>query len=202
MSAPPPVAAARPAAATDLSGAGAPRVSVGAVVAARTVRLTRTSLVRYAAAAGDFNPVHHSDHAARAAGMAGVLAHGMLTLGLAVELVTDWAGGPDTLVSVRVRFTRPLLVPDDGFGADLELAAVVSSLTEDGLVGVDLSAQARSADADPVAVLGQARAVLRPRAGHGAAPSGAPTVLAESVPQSLGPSGAPSVAPRVDGPPR
>ena len=214
MSAPPPVAAARPAAGGDRPGAGAPGVSVGAVVAARTVRLTRTSLVRYAAAAGDFNPVHHSDHAARAAGMAGVLAHGMLTLGLAVELVTDWAGGPDTLVSVRVRFTRPLLVPDDGIGADLELAAVVSSLSEDGLVGVDLTARARSADADPVAVLGQARAVLRPRAGRGLAPGSTPTLLAQaltpavaqSVPRSVAQSDALSEALsdplRVDGPPR
>lgn len=137
--------------------------AVGTTVATRTVRLTRTSLVRYAAASGDFNPVHHSDHAARAAGMAGVLAHGMLTMGLATSMVTDWAGGPDTLVSVRVRFTRPLLVPDDGVGADLELTAVVTSVSADGLVGVDLSARARSGGADPVAVLGQARAVLRPR---------------------------------------
>jgi acyl dehydratase len=136
--------------------------AVGAALPPRTIRLTRTDLVRYAAASGDFNPVHHSDHAARAAGQPGVLAHGMLTMALAAELVTDWAGGPATLQSLRVRFTRPLLVPDDGIGAVLELSGVVAELLADGAIRVDVTARAHSADTEEVAVLGQARAVVRP----------------------------------------
>lgn len=137
--------------------------AVGTTVATRTVRITRTDLVRYAAASGDFNPVHHSDHAARAAGLPGVLAHGMLTMGLAAALVTDWAGGPATLASFRVRFTRPLLVPDDGLGAELELTAAIGELLPGGVVRVDVTARGSSTATAAVAVLGQARAVVRPR---------------------------------------
>lgn len=137
--------------------------AVGIAVATRTIRITRTDLVRYAAASGDFNPVHHSDHAARAAGLPGVLAHGMLTMGLAAALVSDWAGGPTTVASFRVRFTRPLLVPDDGLGAELELSAVIGEVLPGGAVRLDVTARGSSAGSAAVAVLGQARAVVRPR---------------------------------------
>ena len=55
-------------------------VEVGLELAPLTVRLTRETLVRYAGASGDFNPIHYSDHFARALGLDGCIAHGMLTM--------------------------------------------------------------------------------------------------------------------------
>jgi acyl dehydratase len=49
-------------------------------------------LTRYAGASGDFNPIHQDDEFAKAAGMGGVFAHGMLSMGFVAQAVTDWAG--------------------------------------------------------------------------------------------------------------
>ena len=61
-------------------------LAVGDIVAEQTYQLTRDSLVRYAGASGDFNPIHYRDDIAQSVGLPGVLAHGMLTMGLAVQL--------------------------------------------------------------------------------------------------------------------
>lgn len=100
---------------------------VGTTLPPLTVHLTRETLVRYAGASGDFNPIHYSDHAATALGLPGVVAHGMLTMGLAVRVVTDWAGPRARLVSYGVRFTRPVPVPDDGVGAQLDVTGAVTA---------------------------------------------------------------------------
>jgi acyl dehydratase len=71
----------------------------------RTHRLTRTDLVRYAGASGDFNPMHHDDEHARAAGLPSVFGHGMFSMGLLATALTDWAG-IGNVVAYRVRFTR------------------------------------------------------------------------------------------------
>ncbi|GAA1286767.1 MaoC family dehydratase [Pseudonocardia aurantiaca] len=98
------------------------------------LRVTRADLVRYAGASGDFNPIHWSDRVATGVGLPGVIAHGMLTMALAGRIVTDWAGGPAAVRSYGVRFTRPVVVPDDDEGALVEVTGKVSGLTasEDG----------------------------------------------------------------------
>ncbi len=102
-------------------------VVVGTELPARTVHLDRADLVRYAGAAGDFNPIHWSDRAARSIELPGVVAHGMLTMALAVQTVTDWLGGPARLVSCTTRFTRPVVV-DEVEGADITFTASVTAV--------------------------------------------------------------------------
>lgn len=111
-------------------------LEVGTVVAETTVTLTRDSLVRYAGASGDFNPIHYRDDVARSVGLPGVLAHGMLTMGVAVQPVVDWlasdtAPGPHGWVAdYQVRFTRPVVV-DPETGADLTIVAKVGQVDDD-----------------------------------------------------------------------
>jgi acyl dehydratase len=100
---------------------------VGTVLPALSVHLTRESLVRYAGASGDFNPIHYSDHAATSLGLPGVVAHGMLTMAVAARAVTAWAGPDARLVSYAVRFTKPVPVPDDGVGAELQVSGSVTA---------------------------------------------------------------------------
>ncbi|MEO9103800.1 MAG: MaoC family dehydratase [Terrimesophilobacter sp.] len=102
-------------------------MSVGAVVAEREFHLTRDSLVRYAGASGDFNPIHYRDDIATSVGLPGVLAHGMLTMGIAVQPVIDWLGDPGRVVDYQVRFTRPVLV-DAVDGALVRVVAKVGAL--------------------------------------------------------------------------
>jgi acyl dehydratase len=103
------------------------------------LHLTRADLVRYAGASGDFNPIHWSDRIAQGAGLPGVIAHGMLTLGAAGRIVTDWVGDPSRVRGYGARFTRPVLVPDDDTGATVTVTAVVSDVT-DGIAKVDIKA--------------------------------------------------------------
>ncbi|QKS13741.1 acyl dehydratase [Curtobacterium sp. Csp1] len=106
-------------------------VEVGTVVAERTVHLTRDSLVRYAGASGDFNPIHYRDDVAASVGLPGVLAHGMLTMGLAVQPVSEWLGDRGTVQRYGVRFTRPVVV-DPEQGADVAVVAKVGTVDADG----------------------------------------------------------------------
>ena len=105
-------------------------LEVGTVVAERTVHLTRESLVRYAGASGDFNPIHYRDDVAERVGLPGVLAHGMLTMGLAVETIVEWLGDAGRIVDYGVRFTRPVVV-DAEDGADLFVSAKVGAVDEE-----------------------------------------------------------------------
>jgi acyl dehydratase len=68
-------------------------------------------LTRYAGASGDFNPIHQDDEFARAAGMGGVFAHGMLTMGFVAQALTDWAGA-GTVRRLGVRFTGLVRLKD------------------------------------------------------------------------------------------
>lgn len=131
--------------------------AVGDIVAERTVALSRDSLVRYAGASGDFNSIHYRDDVAVAVGLPGVLAHGMLTMGAAVQPVVDWAGGAHRVVDYQVRFTRPVIV-DPAAGAQLEISATVGAVDADaGTVRVDLTVRF-----DGGTVLGKAQVVVRP----------------------------------------
>jgi acyl dehydratase len=114
-------------------------LTVGQIVASREFTLTRDSLVRYAGASGDFNPIHYRDDVAMSVGLPGVLAHGMLTMGLAVQPVVDWVGDPARIVDYQVRFTRPVPV-DAVAGAVVTVAAKVGALdAEAQIVRVDLT---------------------------------------------------------------
>lgn len=115
-------------------------LTVGDVVAEQSFHFTRDSLVRYAGASGDFNPIHYRDDIATSVGLPGVLAHGMLTMGVAVQTVVNWIGDPGRVADYQVRFTRPVLV-DPATGADVTVTAKVAALEEDGQVArVDLTA--------------------------------------------------------------
>jgi len=104
-------------------------MNVGDVVAEQTFHLTRDSLVRYAGASGDFNPIHYRDDIAASVGLPGVLAHGMLTMGIAVQPVVDWLGDRGTVLGYSVRFTRPVVV-DPVDGATITVVAKVGALDE------------------------------------------------------------------------
>ena len=105
-------------------------IAVGDIVAERWVQISRDSLVRYAGASGDFNPIHYRDDVANAVGLPGVLAHGMLTMGLAVETIVPWLGDSGRILEYGVRFTRPVLV-DQEAGADVHVVAKVGAVSED-----------------------------------------------------------------------
>ena len=107
-------------------------VAVGDIVAEKTYALTRDSLVRYAGASGDFNAIHYRDDIATSVGLPGVLAHGMLTMGLAVQPVVEWLGGDSgKVLDYQVRFTRPVLV-DALEGATVTVVAKVGVVDEAG----------------------------------------------------------------------
>jgi acyl dehydratase len=121
-----------------------------------SVPVTRADLVRYAGASGDFNPIHWNERFATEVGLPDVIAHGMLTMALAGRLVGDWAGDPGAITHYGVRFTRPVVVPDDGTGALVEISGKVAAKNEDGTVKVNITA--RSAGQG---VLGGASAIVR-----------------------------------------
>jgi acyl dehydratase len=121
------------------------------------VRVTRADLVRYAGAALDFNPIHWNERVAREVGLPDVIGHGMLTMALGGRLVTDWAGDPGAVIEYGVRFTRPVVVPDDGEGALVELTGKVGERRADGTLRVDITARF-----DGRTVLGKAIALVRP----------------------------------------
>ncbi|MEU7677038.1 MaoC family dehydratase [Micromonospora taraxaci] len=123
---------------------------------AKTFRVTRADLVQYAGASGDFNPIHWSDRVATKVGLPGVIAHGMFTMALVGRAVTEWAGAPDAVVEYGVRFTRPVAVPDDDQGTEIEVTARVRDVTEDGLTRLDVTATCLGEK-----VLSQARATIR-----------------------------------------
>jgi len=111
--------------------------TVGEVIAERSVHLTRESLVRYAGASGDFNPIHYRDDVAAAVGLPGVLAHGMVTMGIAVGTLTEALGDTGRIAEYGVRFTRPVVV-DPEAGADLHVSAKVGAV-DDETARIDLT---------------------------------------------------------------
>jgi acyl dehydratase len=130
----------------------------GEQLAPYTFRVTRADLVRYAGASGDFNPIHWSDRFATGVGLPGVIAHGMYTMALAGQAVLGWAGDPAAVVEYGVRFTKPVVVPDDEQGAEVVVGAVVKGVTDDGHLRLDITATCAGEK-----VLGQARAIIRRR---------------------------------------
>ena len=119
-------------------------LSAGQEIGSRTIEVTRTDLVKYAGASGDFNPIHWNEAFATGVELPGVIAHGMFTMGSAVQLVTDWAGDPAAVVDFQTRFTKPVLVTDttgtEEPGAVIEVSGAVGALDADaGTARVDLT---------------------------------------------------------------
>src|SRR5690606_23635363 len=144
-----------------MSAASTPTLAaleLGEVIAQRTLELSRETLVRYAGASGDFNPIHYRDDVASEVGLPGVLAHGMLTMGLAVQPVVDWLGGDSgRVLDYQVRFTRPVVVdPEDG--AEISIVAKVAAVDAEADGGprarIDLTVTV-----DGATVLGKAQVV-------------------------------------------
>jgi len=133
-------------------------VEVDTELPAQSFPVTRETLVRYAGASGDFNPIHWNERFAKEVGLPDVIAHGMFTMAEAIRVVTDWAGDPGAVVDYGVRFTKPVVVPDDGAGAVIEVSAKVAQKLDDEArtVRVDLTATS-----DGQKVLGMSRAVVR-----------------------------------------
>src|SRR5258705_3211797 len=114
-----------------------PSLVAGAQLDSRTFRVTRADLIRYAGASGDFNPIHWSDRTARQVGLPGVIAHGMYTMALAARAVAAWVGSA-SVVEYGVRFTKPVVVPDDDEGAEIVVSGSVREVA-DGLTHIDLT---------------------------------------------------------------
>jgi acyl dehydratase len=115
-------------------------VEVGTDLPAQTFPVQRLNLVMYAGASGDFNPIHWNERFATSVGLPDVIAHGMFTMAEAGRVLTDWAGDPGAVVEYGVRFTRPVVVPDDDTGARIEVTGTVTEKLEDRRVRVELTA--------------------------------------------------------------
>jgi acyl dehydratase len=118
--------------------------------------VTRADLVRYAGASGDFNPIHWSDRVATSVGLPGVIAHGMLTMALAGNAVSEWAGGIDNIVEYGVRFARAVVVPDDDAGVGVEVTGELGEARDDGTATISITCTSAGQQ-----VLGTAKAVVR-----------------------------------------
>jgi acyl dehydratase len=131
-------------------------VDVGAEIASVSYPVTRLSLVMYCGASGDFNVIHWNERIAKAVGLPDVIAHGMFTMAQAGRYVTDWAGPKSMVVEFGVRFSAPVVVPDDDAGATLTVTGKVEEKLDGNQVVLALTA--RSGEAK---VLTKARAVVR-----------------------------------------
>jgi acyl dehydratase len=130
-------------------------VEPGTELEPKSYRVTRLTLVQYAGASGDFNPIHTNERIAKSVGLPDVIAHGMYTMAEAGRFASEWAGDPGAVVEFGVRFSSPVVVPDDDQGATIEIGGTV----EEKLDGnkVVLALVARSNDTK---VLTRARAVV------------------------------------------
>jgi acyl dehydratase len=131
-------------------------VETGAELAPASYQAARLSLVKYCGASGDFNVIHWNERIAKSVGLPNVIAHGMFTMAQAGRYVTDWAGPGATVVEFGVRFSSPVVVPDDDIGTTITVTGQVEEKLDDHRVALALTA--RTADAR---VLSRARAVVR-----------------------------------------
>ncbi|MBE7325401.1 MaoC family dehydratase N-terminal domain-containing protein [Nocardioides sp. Y6] len=131
----------------------------------RTFTITRADLVAYAEASGDHNPIHSDEEVAQAVGLPGVIAHGMLTLGLVARAVTEWFPGAE-VVELGSKFTHPVVVPAEG-AAEVVVAATVKTVEAAGDEravddsGATLVRLQLTATHDGTKVLGMPKALLR-----------------------------------------
>ncbi|GAB2484469.1 MaoC family dehydratase [Nocardiopsis aegyptia] len=131
-------------------------VEVGTELPERTFPVRRLDLVRYAGASGDFNPIHWNERFAKSVGLPDVIAHGMFTMAEAARVLTDWTGDPGCVIDYSVRFSAPVVVPDDDEGAEITVGGKVKAKNDDGTVAVLLTARSGGAK-----VLVQSKALVR-----------------------------------------
>ena len=127
--------------------------TAGDALEPKTFTVTRADLVAYADASGDHNPIHQDEDVARSVGLPGVIAHGMLTLGLAARAVAAWTDGAE-VVELGCKFTSPVVVPAEGSVA-VTVGGTVKAVA-DGLATLALEVTC-----DGTKVLGMPRAVVR-----------------------------------------
>ncbi len=131
-------------------------VTVGQEAPVRRHTLTRTDLVRYAGASGDYNPMHHDEVKATGAGQPSVFGHGMLSMGFLGSAVTAFVGAGN-VTDYGVRFARQTWP-----GEELITSVTVSAIrADDGLV--DLDVRLTNAEGEEK-VIGTATARLASRA--------------------------------------
>lgn len=131
-------------------------VTVGLELPPLELAFTRADLIAYADASGDMNPIHQDEEVAKSVGLPDVIAHGMLTMGRAIRVVTDWVGDPTAVIDYSVRMTRPVVVPNTAGGSTVTFTGKVAQINDDGTVQVDLGAVFGD-----VKVLGLAKATVR-----------------------------------------
>jgi acyl dehydratase len=119
--------------------------------------LTRTDLVQYAGASGDFNPMHHDEIKAQAAGLPSVFGHGMFSAGFLATALTNYVG-IGNLKRYKVRFAKQTW-PGEVFSTQIK---VTGKRKEDGDNLVDLECTLLNADGE-VKVAGEAVAALPSR---------------------------------------
>ncbi len=116
-------------------------VEVGTAVPQQAFPVQRVNLIKYAGAAGDFNVIHWNERVATAVGLPNVIAHGMFTMAQAARVVTDWVGDPGAVLEYGVRFSSPVVVPDDDRGAEIVVGGTVTEKLDDNRVVVTLDAR-------------------------------------------------------------
>jgi acyl dehydratase len=131
-------------------------VEVGTELPPQSFHVQRLNLVMYAGASGDFNLIHWNERVAKSVGLPGVIAHGMFTMAEAGRVVTDWVGDPGAVIEYGVRFSKPIVVPDDTAGATLQVTGVVKKKLDDRRVQVELSAASANEK-----VLSRAQAIVQ-----------------------------------------
>jgi len=130
-------------------------VEVGTALPAQQFQIQRINLVQYCGASGDYNVIHWNERIATSVGLPNVIGHGMFTMAEAGRVVTDWAGDPGAVIEYGVRFSSPVVVPDDDKGATLEVSGTVAEKLDGNRVAVDLDARVGDSK-----VLAKARAVV------------------------------------------
>jgi len=130
-------------------------VEVGTALPAQQFQIQRLNLVQYCGASGDYNVIHWNERIATSVGLPNVIGHGMFTMAEAGRVVTDWVGDPGAVVEYGVRFSSPVVVPDDDKGATLQVSGTVAEKLEGNRVAVDLDARVGDSK-----VLAKARAVV------------------------------------------
>lgn len=132
------------------------QIQVGDELPSLEIKFTRADLIAYANASGDQNPIHQDEAVAKSVGLPDVIAHGMLTMGRAIQVVTDWVQDSTAVIDYSVRMTRPVVVPDDETGATVLFGGKVAEVNSDRTVRVDLTAVCAG-----TTVLGQAKAIVK-----------------------------------------
>jgi acyl dehydratase len=128
-------------------------IEVGTKLDEKVFYVDRAKLKAYADASGDQNPIHQDEAFAKSVGLPNVISHGMLTMALVGNYVTQWAGGAAAVKEFSARFMKPVIVPADE-KVDITVSAVVSEVDGDQIT-IELSATSVG-----VTVLGMSKAVV------------------------------------------